>query len=500
MGTSIERERFDEEEFKRFSERLSVCLATLRELLRRPGFGKGPATLGAELEFFLVDETGRPLSLNQAVLAEMTDPRFTTELNRFNLECNLTPSPLAGSPFTALGQEIRSALAEARRAVGRHGGRIATIGILPTLRPEDLQRGAMSDVPRYRALSAGLQRLRGGAPFEMDIHGDDVLQVSCDDVTFEGAGTSFQVHLRVDPAEFAGLYNAAQVATAPVLSVAGNSPTFLGRRLWRETRVALFKQAIDERPEAGGRRQGIARVSFGNGWVRRDALELFAESVILHEPLLPIMSDENPAACLRSGGTPGLAELRLHQGTVWRWNRAIYDPVDGGHLRIELRVLPSGPTITDMLANAVFLIGLTHGLAPRMPEWISVYPFAMAHRNFYRAAKSGLDAELAWPRATGRGVDLLTARELVHRLLPLAREGLLAAGIAPAESDPLLGMIEARSLSGQTAAVWQRAMLEDLEASMPREEALRAMFERYLALSDKDEPVHRWPLEGQGKP
>jgi len=494
MGTPIERERFDEEEFKRFGERLSVCLATLRELLKRPGFGKGPPSLGAELEFFLIDEAGRPLSVNAAVLAEITDPRFTTELNRYNLECNLTPSPLAGRPFTLLAGEMRSALAEARRAAGAQGGRLAVIGILPTLGPGDLQAGAMSDVPRYRALSAGLQRLRK-APFKMDIHGEDVLQVSCDDVTFEGAGTSFQVHLRVDPGEFACLYNAAQLATAPVLAAACNSPTFLGRRLWSETRVALFKQAIDERPDAEGRRQGIARVSFGNGWVRRDALELFAESVILHEPLLPVLSDENPTDCLRAGGTPGLAELRLHQGTVWRWNRAIYDPAGGGHLRIELRALPSGPTVVDMLANAAFLIGLTHGLAPRMREWVSVHPFAMAHRNFYRAARSGLDAELAWPRESGRGVDLQPGRDLVGRLLPLAREGLLEAGVDPAESQPLLDVIEQRAASGRTASVWQRATLAALEAGLPREEALRAMFERYLAFSERDEPVHTWPLE-----
>jgi gamma-glutamyl:cysteine ligase YbdK (ATP-grasp superfamily) len=492
MGTAIEKERFEEEEYKRFSERLSACLAALRELLRRPGFGKGPASLGAELEFFLIDAAGRPLSVNHAVLAEMTDPRFTTELDRFNLECNLTPSPLAGRPFTRLAAEIRSALADAGRAVGRHGGRIALIGILPTLLPEDLQTGAMSDVPRYRALSAGLQRLRR-APFKLDIHGDDVLQVSCDDVTFEGAGTSFQIHLRVDPEDFAAFYNAAQAATAPVLAAAGNSPTFLARRLWRETRVALFKQAIDERPDAAGHRQGIARVSFGNGWVRRDALELFAESVILHDPLLPILSDEDPAECLRSGGTPGLAELRLHQGTVWRWNRAIYDPAGGGHLRIEMRTLPSGPTVTDMLANAAFLIGLTHELAPRMREWVSIHPFAMVHRNFYRAAQSGLDAELAWPRSAGRGVEQISARDLVRRLLPLAREGLHAAGIDPAESEPLLGVIEARNETGQTASLWQRKILDDLEPGLSREEALAAMFQRYLALAEGDAPVHGWP-------
>src|SRR6266511_3889270 len=260
MGTNIDREAFDEVDDARFQQRLEQCLSTLGELLERPGFGVGPATIGAELELFLVDEMARPLPHNQAVRAAAADARVNVEL-------------------------------------------------------------------------------------------------ASDDVALEGAAASFQVHLRVDPDEFTRTYNAVQAATAPVLAVAGNSPTLLGHRLWEETRIPLCKQSIDDRDGRGLRRR-LARVAFGTGWLRGGPLGLFAEGVQLHQPLLPVLGDHDPLAGMEEGQAPPLQELRLHQGTVWRWNRAVYDPASGGHLRIEMRALPSGPTVTDMLANAALLVGL----------------------------------------------------------------------------------------------------------------------------------------------
>jgi hypothetical protein len=347
VGLEIDRDRFEEEDYRRFRARLERSLGALRELLARPGFGEGPASLGAELELFLIDGEGRPLPLNLAVLRETVDPRLTVELDRFNLECNLRPTRLAGRPFSALAAELEDAIAEVRRAARVHHGRVAMIGILPTLRGADLQRDAMTDSPRFRALSAGLMRLRRG-PFQMNIDGPEPLEVVCNDVTFEGANTSLQIHLRVPPRAFAGTYNAMQMASAVALAAAGNSPTFLGHRLWEETRVALFKQAVDHRGIRDGR---TARVGFGIGWVREGAYELFAQNVAHHEPLLPVVGDEDPLERVRAGGVPTLDEIRLHQGTVWRWNRAIYDPADGGHLRIEMRAMPAGPSVPDMVAN-----------------------------------------------------------------------------------------------------------------------------------------------------
>jgi hypothetical protein len=266
MGTSIDREAFDEVDDARFQERLEQCLSTLGRLLERPGFGVGPVTLGAELELFLVDGAGRPLQHNQEVRAAAADARVNVELDRFDLELNATPTLLAGQPFTALGEELRLLLGRVADASRAHGGRLALIGILPTLRRADLGAGVISDLPRYRALNSRLRRLRHD-PFHLRITGADPLELVSDDIALEGAATSFQVHLRVDPAEFARTYNAVQAATAPVLAVAGNSPTFLGHRLWEETRIPLCKQSIDDR-DGRGLRRGLARVAFGTGWLR----------------------------------------------------------------------------------------------------------------------------------------------------------------------------------------------------------------------------------------
>ena len=491
MGSDIDQETFDEVDYARFQQRLQQCLATLARLLEQPGFGVGPVTLGAELELFLVDDTARPLPQNQAVRAAAGDPRVTVELDRFNLELNTTPTLLAGRPFAALGEELRLLLGRVADSAREHGGRLALVGILPTLSRADLHPGAISDLPRYRALDRGLRRLRQD-PFHLRITGADPLELHSDDVALEGANTSFQVHLRVDPAAFARTYNAVQLATAPVLAVAGNSPTFLGHRLWEETRIALCKQSIDDRDGRGPRRR-LARMAFGTGWLRDGPLELFTDSVRLHQPLLPILSNQDPLAGGTQAQAPPLAELRLHQGTVWRWNRAIYDPASGGHLRIELRALPAGPTVTDMLANAAFLIGLSRWLAAQDQRWTYRLSFERAEHGFYRAAQHGLAAELTWPFGDNGRLRTLPAAKLIPEVLPAARDGLIGAGVAAAEADHLLGVIAARVTAGQTGAVWQRRMLATLEPQLGRERALTAMLERYLQYAATDQPVHTWP-------
>ena len=492
MGTNIDREAFDEVDDARFQQRLEQCLSTLGELLERPGFGVGPATIGAELELFLVDEMARPLPHNQAVRAAAADARVNVELDRFNLELNATPTLLAGRPFAALGEELRLLLGRVADAAGKHGGRPVLVGILPTLRRADLNARVISDLPRYRALNRRLRLLRHD-PFHLRITGADPLELASDDVALEGAATSFQVHLRVDPADFARSYNAVQAATAPVLAVAGNSPTLLGHRLWEETRIPLCKQSIDDRDGRGLRRR-LARVAFGTGWLRGGPLGLFAEGVQLHQPLLPVLGDHDPLAGMEEGQAPPLQELRLHQGTVWRWNRAVYDPASGGHLRIEMRALPSGPTVTDMLANAALLVGLSLWLAEQDPSWTYALSFERAEHGFYRAAQQGLAAELTWPLGHGGRLDTRRAAELVPELLPAARQGLVRAGVAAAEADRLLGVIAARVATGQTGAVWQRRTLAALEPRLGRERALAAMLQRYLEYGTTDQPVHTWPV------
>ena len=486
------RERFDERDYARFRERLERCLSDLAQLLERPGFGAGPVTIGAELELFLVDEAAMPLPRNQAVRALAADPRITLELNQFNLELNASPTMLAGRPFTALAGELGQLLARVGDAARTHRGRIALIGILPTLSEAHLDMGVVTDAARYRALDRGLRRLRRG-PCQIRIAGDEPFELTSEHVALEGANTSFQVHLRVAPGEFTRIYNAVQLATAPTLAAAGNSPTFLGHRLWEETRIALFKQSVEDRDSRGPRR-GPPRTALGTGWLRGGALELFTESVRLHEPLLPHTVGPASSGPRTPPDAPPLDELRLHQGTVWRWNRAVYDPASGGHLRIEMRALPAGPTVPDMLANAAFLIGLTLWLAGQDQRWTYALPFERADHGFYRAAQYGLAAELSWPAGRGGRVRMVPAVELVPELLPAARQGLLGAGVAAAETDRLLGLIGARVATGQTGAAWQRATLAAAERGRSRDQALAVMLDRYLSCAATGQPVHTWPV------
>jgi gamma-glutamyl:cysteine ligase YbdK (ATP-grasp superfamily) len=494
MGLAIEREEFSPEDYRRFSQRLSENLEALRAVLQRPGFGEGPRTVGAELEMFLVDSAGFPLPVNRQVLGQTVDPRVTLELDRFNLECNLRPSPLAGRPFTALRAEFEDSLAEVRRAAGTQGARVVVTGILPTLREADLGHHALTGMPRYRALSDAILRRRG-APIKVSIAGEDTLSLTWDDVTLEGANTSLQFHLRVAPAEFVRVYNAAQLVTAPVLAVSSNSPLFLGRRLWDETRVALFRQAVDDRGESGDGSQHHARVTFGHGWARESAFELFSEAVALHVPLLPVVGKESPLECVARGQLPGLDELRLHQSTVWSWNRAIYDPKAGGHLRIEFRALPAGPTVVDMVANGALLLGLALGMADQMDRLLPAMPFYCARGNFLRAAKEGMDAVIQWPSERAPSPQPVPVTELVPKLLPVARRGLVEAGVDPDEADAMLGIIEARVAAGRTGARWQRQVLARLEERMPKPDALTALLERYREHAESGAPVHEWPLD-----
>ncbi len=491
MGFEITRERFDPTDYARFAARLRAGLAALQTLLARPHFGEGPASLGAELEVSLVDRDGRPLPVNRAVLTSTVDPRVTLEVDRFNLELNTRPGALAGRPFTTLAAELGDGLGELRRAAALHGGRVVTIGILPTLTADDLTPAALTDSARYRALSAAIRALRH-EPFAIRIGGDDPLELRSDDVTLQGANTSFQVHLRVAPDAFARTYNAAQIAVAPVLATAGNSPFFIGHRLWEETRVALFRQSVDERVDAEPEDWRPARVSFGHGWVRASAYELFAEGVALHPPLLPVCGDEDPRAAVAAGRVPTLHELRLHHGTIWHWNRPVYDPADGGHLRIELRALPSGPTVADMVANAAFLVGLTLALASRVDALLAALTFGQARRNFYCAARDGLAAEILWPTDTSPSPQPVTAAALATRLLPLAHAGLVGHGVDAAEADAWLDIIAARTTTGATGARWQRRTLDRLGAARPRAAAAAAMLERYLAAAATGRPVHEW--------
>ena len=499
VGVDIRTEHFTEADHQRFKRRLDEQLRALDLVLRKPGFGRTQRTVGAELELFVVDTEGRACAISEQLVREADTPEITPEMGAFDIELSTPPVALAGKPFSALRDSMQRTVRFIRELAARHGARVVPISILPTLRMEDFSREAITDRPRYRALARGMSVARGGA-FDIAIEGEDRLQFSSyDAVAMEAANTAFQVHLSTAPDEFARLFNAALLLSAPVIAAAANSPTFLGKKLWHETRVALFKQAGDDRPIGpDGDMMLPPRVDFGNGWVREGAHELFLESVALHPPLLPECAEgeEDAIALACAGKLPLLDELRLHHGTVWSWNRPVYDPAHGGGLRIELRPLPAGPSYDDMLANASFLVGAMLGLRDRMPDLTTALPFALAKQNFFLAARHGLDAQLAWPSSAGRAPKQSSARDVLLALMPIAREGLQDAGVDADESARYLDLFEARVRSGQTGAVWQRNALGRLHAQGRRGyDALASLLDRYIAGFDSQLPVHAWGLD-----
>lgn len=489
MGIDIDRSDFTADDYAAFNERVEANLASLKEVLARPDFGRGPGSVGAELEMYIVDESGNPLPKNQEILGDCDDPQLTLELNRYNLEYNLTPCPIDASPFEAIESEITTQLEVVGGLAKRHGGRIVPIGILPTLRDQDFGTHQVTDRARYHALVNQLIQRRG-SKFEIHIDGEEPIRLEMKDVTLEGANTSFQLHYRVPPSEFADLFNAFQLVTPLALAVAANSPTLFGHRLWQETRIPLFKQSIDTRIAHRYSWREPARVAFGHGWCPADPASLFTEVVRLYEPLLPI--------CDRAGAeseVPKLAELRLLQGTVWLWNRPVYDDNDGGMLRIEARALPAGPTPIDMVANAAFLIGLAEGIKPTIADLLPGLPFAMAEYNFYRAAQHGLDARLVWPEPRQYGTTETRITVLLERMLPVAAEGLARIGISDGASARYLGIIEERIRNARNGARWQLDFLAALPKSLSPPDQRKRLLEAYIARSRTGEPVARWTID-----
>jgi hypothetical protein len=491
MGLAIKRDSFSAQEHREFSRRIRASLKVLDEMINSPDFGYGQGSFGAELEVYLVDKQGQAAWVAEQILASNKDSRLTHELNQYNLEYNLSPVAASGEPFTAMANEMSGAIVQLANTTDKYEVQPVAIGILPTLSPGDIDSSAITDRPRYRALSRGLSDLRGG-PFNIHIDGQEPLAFSCDDVSVEGANTSLQVHWRVNPDEFVSVFNAVQLVSPLVLSLASNSPFLLGHVLWEETRVAVFKQSIDHRHDDEKWRIPT-RVPFGFGWLRHSPIELFKQSVALYPPLLPVLGEEDSEAVWRGGGIPRLDELRMHQGTIWPWNRAIYDSADGGHLRIEMRSLPAGPTVPDMVANAALTIGLAYGLRNNIEEMLPALPFQYAEQNFYRTARLGIDATVLWPRGNYGGPEEKAVLDIVCELLPIAELGLQELGVASEEARRYLNVIKQRIEARQTGASWQRNMLSSYEKSgLSRPEALSAVLLAYQREFSRGVPVSEW--------
>ncbi len=492
MGRDVPAITVSQQDRRLYREKVRRCLDVFARMLRESRFTEGDQQVGLELEFSLVDEGGCPAMSNGEVLEAIGDPHWAPELGLFNVEVNLPPRPLAAGALAQMERALADGLATGDRHAQLAGARLAMIGILPTLREEHATEESMSPNPRYRLLNEQMCAARG-EDIRLSIEGAERLVTHLSSIMAEAACTSIQCHLQVSPEKFGSYWNAAQAVAGAQVALGANSPFLFGRELWQETRIALFQQAIDTRSDEL-QAQGVRpRVWFGERWIT-SVFDLFEENLRYFPALLPLCDDEDPAAELERGGTPGLAELTLHNGTVYRWNRPVYAVDDGEpHLRVENRVLPAGPTVTDIMANAAFYYGLVNTLAEaERPIW-SQMSFAAARDNLMEAARYGIDASLYWP-----GLGEVPAAELtLRRLLPLAREGLCRWDVDSWDADRLLGVIEQRCLTGRTGATWQAETVHALEerSGLSRPAALQEMTQLYLKLMHTGEPVHTWPVD-----
>jgi gamma-glutamyl:cysteine ligase YbdK (ATP-grasp superfamily) len=492
MGRDVHQHKFTRDDRVQFRRKVRTCLDVFAELLRESRFEHERPMTGLEIELNLVDEHGDPAMLNEAVLAAIADPAFVTELGQFNIEINVPPRVLAGGGAADFEQHVRASLNAAEGKARTVGGHIVMIGILPTLQRQHLTLHSLSLNPRYALINEQIFAARG-EDLVIRIDGIERLSTTADTIAPEAACTSTQVHLQVSPADFPAYWNASQAIAGVQLALGANSPFLFGKELWRETRIPLFKQATDTRSEEI-KAQGVRpRVWFGERWIT-SVFDLFEENVRYYPALLPLVDDDDPHAILASGDIPELAELRLHNGTIYRWNRPVYDVSRGRpHLRVENRVLPAGPTVVDIMANAAFYAGVVRMLVEAdQPVWSSM-SFSAAEENFYTGARNGIDARLYWP-----GVGYSPATELVlRRLLPLAYEGLDRWGVSAEERDRLLKIVEQRCQLTTNGADWQAKVMRKLETDgrLDRIEALRAMEQRYITHMHTNVPVHEWPTD-----
>ncbi len=492
MGRDIQAIKISGEDRRKYRDKVRRSLDVFARMLRERLFETDHTLVGQEIELNLVDEHGVPSMRNAEVLDAIADPLWATEVGQFNLEINVPPRTLDGDALAGLEAEVRADLNAADAKARSIGSYLVMIGILPTLTEDDVNEETMSANERYRVLNEQIFAARG-EDMRIAIDGAEQLLAHADSITPEAACTSVQLHTQVSPDAFASYWNAAQAIAGAQVALAANSPFLFGKQLWHETRITLFEQATDTRPDEL-KEQGVRpRVWFGERWIT-SVFDLFEENLRYFPALLPICEDEDPLAVLDDGAIPLLAEMSLHNGTVYRWNRPVYGVVNGTpHLRVENRVLPAGPTIADVMANSAFYYGLVRSLAEaQRPIWTQM-SFATAAENLHEAARHGLDAQLYWP-----GVGDTPAAELIlRRLLPLARDGLARWGVSSAAADRLLGIVEQRCLTGQNGAAWQVATVAGLSehGGVDRREALRQMTLRYIEHMHSNEPVHTWPLD-----
>ena len=477
MGQEISRSTFTRQDFRRFRARLRQEAAMLSDWFWAGRFAPTGSVAGFEIEAWLVDRQGQPAPLNRVFLERLADPLVVPELSVFNIELNTPPLPLRGDVLRRMHANLESLWQRCQRVAAELDTAVTVIGILPTLRVADLTLDHMSSQQRYRAINDQILLRRRGQPMELTIHGVETLALTHPDVMLEAATTSFQTHLQVAAHDAAAFFNAALALSAPMVAVTANSPLLFGKTLWEETRIPVFEQGVALAGGVHSNDWSHRRVTFGNDYVQESLLELFAENLAHYPPLLPVDLSAEPLE--------RLPHLRLHNGTIWRWNRPLlgFEPDGTPHLRIEHRTMPAGPSIPDTIANAALYYGLIHALARRTPPVAATLDFTQCRANFYAAARNGLRAEVVWLNSQRSSLRQL----LLEELLPLARSGLRALEIDAADVTDYLNLIAARVESGRTGAEWQRCFL----ARHGPDLAMLTL--AYVKQQQGGQPVHEWP-------
>ncbi|MEA3638653.1 MAG: glutamate--cysteine ligase [Lamprobacter sp.] len=479
MGQDIQHHSFTEADFREFEARLQAETALLERWFAEDAFADCPRETGFELEAWLIDRRHQaPAPVIDALLEQQQDPLILPELARFNLELNSTPVPLNGQAFRRLHAELERTLAHSQAAAATLNAQVGTIGILPTVRPDHLVPAQMTPRPRYRALNEQILRLRDGEPFRLAIEGERPLFIEQPDVMLESAATSFQIHFKIGAAESARVFNASKLLAAITVAIGANSPYLFGRDLWCETRIPLFEQAVSV-----GDSPLRERVGFGIRYAERSVMECFRSNITRYPVILPHLMDEP---------VEQFAHLRLHNGTIWRWNRPLIgwearpNTQPRPHLRMEHRVIAAGPSTIDNIANAAFYCGAVQALSQESKPPEQGLPFNQARINFYLAARHGLKASILW---CGSEARMPIHQLIVQQILPMARRGLSELGIDRDEIDDWLGVIEARARTRRTGAAWQRAWVAKHGPDMA------ALTEAYLIHQASGKPVHEWTLD-----
>ena len=476
MGQEITYSHFDAGDIKRYHQKLEQETVLLGKLIERKAFSKRSPIAGFEVEAWLLDKDMRPVPDNEKFLSSLNDPMASAELAKFNIELNNQPLPLSGNVFSELHNKLNSTWENARRHAEHLEIHLLMIGTLPTLKQSDLSLDNMSNLNRYRALNEQILLSRG-KPIHLDITGHEHLKFDHSDVMLESATTSFQIHTQL-PLQIAHhYYNASIIASAPIVAVCANAPYLFGKDLWHESRIPLFEQAIETGGYDGAAQGPLRRVSFGSDYARKSIFECFNENLEHFPILLPEQFDSDISS---------FEHLRLHNGTIWRWNRPLLGFDDDGtpHIRVEQRTPAAGPSIVDMIANSAFYFGLSKNLCDEIVKKGIQLPFAQAKDNFYQAARYGLDTTIIWFDGEKQRLQDLLKSEL----LPRASAGLKSLGVSHCEIDQYLDIIRQRVDNKQNGSHWQRHFLQEHQIDF------KTLTEQYLQNQRTGNPVSEWRI------